>query len=102
MPYHCYDVKVWVDIMVSADDVQKWQFSAFLGILICSFITNGIRGIFSTLFHLRAEHIICHASFTESMDNSLSVSHTRPPVLVLKLFQSAPFGGGPFPPAEMC
>ncbi len=96
MPYHCYDVKVWVDIMVSADDVQKWQFSAFLGILIWSFITNGLRGIFSTLFHLRAKYIIYHASFMESMDNSLSVSHTSP-ALVFKHFQSAPFGGGPFP-----
>jgi hypothetical protein len=40
VPYHCYDVKVWVDIMVSSDDVQKWQFSAFLSILIWSFIAN--------------------------------------------------------------
>jgi hypothetical protein len=61
------------------------------------FYHKWLRGVFSTLFQLSTEHIIYHASFTESMDNPLSVSHTRPAVLDLKLFQSAPFGGGPFP-----
>jgi hypothetical protein len=61
------------------------------------FYHKWLRSIFSTLFQLRAEHIIYHASFTESMDNPLSVSHAMPAVLDFKLFQSAPFGGGAFP-----